>query len=93
MTSVFLKYAKLKDKIKVLTEQAKELEEEVFAEMKDQDKVKLPIGTFSISVRKKYEYPLNVEVAEKVAKELKKAAEKDGTAIATETKVLSYRSA
>lgn len=93
MRNLFLEYAELKDKIKILTEQAKALEPEVMEAMKDQDKVKMEIGTFSIGTRKKYKYPMNVEVAEKVAKELKKAAEEDGTAIATETKVLSYRSA
>jgi hypothetical protein len=93
MKNVFLEYAEIKEKIKSLTEQAKELEGELMEEMKEQKSLKLEYGTFSVVARKKWEYPMNVQVAEKVAKELKKAAEIDGTATATETKFITYKSA
>lgn len=90
--STFLKYAELKDKIKYLTAQAKELEPEVMAEMKDQEKVKLEIGTFYIATKKKWEYSDKVRETEMRVKVLKKKEEEEGTATFTESKVLNYKS-
>jgi len=90
---VFERYAAVKNKIKELTEEAKVIEGEVGAEMEKEDmkSLKSPIGTFSIILRKRWEYSPAVGLLEEKTKTLKKQEEKDGTAAATESTGLMFR--
>lgn len=88
MKNVFLEYAEVKDEIKSLTEQAKELEKEVIEEMKDQKKVTFEFGMFIVSSRKSWKY--TDETNEKI-KEMKKEEEENGKAVAKETNTLIYK--
>lgn len=89
----FQQYAKIKKQIKELTQQAKELEPELTESMLEAgaDKVKTEFGSFTIVVRKKYEYSDKVKELESSVKELKKVEEQSGIAEATESKSLMFR--
>lgn len=91
--SVFKNYADIKNKIKELTAQAKEIEKEVTSEMDKlgMEKINSNIGTFSFTKRKSWEYPEEVKLKEQEYKEIKKKSEEDGSAKATETKSLTFR--
>lgn len=91
--SIFKKYADIKQEIKRLTEEAKEIETSVASEMESvkADKVQSDFGTFYFTTRKKWTYPEYVNEAENTYKEVKKKAEETGEAKFEEIKNLSYR--
>jgi len=91
---LFKNYAYVKDQIKVLTAEAKELEPKVVEEMgKDElEEVKSDWGTFSFQTRDTYTYPEYVTKAEENFKELKKKAESNGDATSVAKKSLRFTS-
>lgn len=92
---LFEQYRDTKNKIAELEKLAAELAPQVLIEMQQAgiDKVKLEDGSgvFSTSSRKAWKYSKNVTDAEASLKELKTKEQSDGTAKATETKILTFR--
>lgn len=73
--------------------EAKEIQDEVVAEMaaEDIDKVESDFGTFYFTTRKTWKYPAYVLEAEKEYKAAKEKAETIGEATYTENKSLAFR--
>lgn len=91
---VFERYAQVKNQIKALETEAKEIADEVVAEMADAEVDTVTdeaIGSFYFTTRKSWEYPKYVQEAEEKYKELKEKAETIGEATYTESKSLAFR--
>lgn len=89
----FERYAEIKKAIKAMEAEAKEIQDEVVAEMATNQlkKVESDFGTFFFTARKSWQYPAYVTEAEAHYKELKEKAETIGEATYTETQSLSFR--
>lgn len=87
-------YALIKDQIKKLEEKAAEWAAYILEKMQAENAVSIssPYGTYFTQVRTSYKYPESIKKAELKVKELKKKAEEKGTATATVTTSLAFRS-
>lgn len=90
---IFERYAEIKNKIKSLTGEAKEIEKEVSVEMEKEDMKSLqsPIGTFSVVVRKSWIYSPAVGLLELDLKKRKKDEEESGDATFKESSGIMFR--
>lgn len=90
-------YAGLKQKIAILTAQAKELEPEVLGELHEEgvETAKFPFGTFSITHRTAWEYSDKFQDLKEQHDAIIKAAQtteqENGKATKVETEILTYR--
>lgn len=89
----FQEYAHIKNQIKDLTAEAKELEPQLREAMVEAgaDKVKTEFGSFIITNRKSWTYSDAVKEAEAKVKELKAKEEANGTAKAEEKESLMFK--
>lgn len=90
---VFSRYAEVKNQIKALEAEAKEIQDSVVSEMAaaDVDKVESDFGTFYFTSRKTWKYPAYVTKAEEEYQKAKEKAETIGEATYTENKSLAFR--
>ncbi len=89
---IFNDYANLKNQIKKLSIEVKEIEERVKKEMLDSEMkmVKLENGTLSLYKRKEYEYSDEVAKLNEQLKDLKAKEESEGIARVFEIETLRY---
>ena len=90
---IFKNYADIKNQIKELTEQAKQIEISVVEEMQKEEveEVKSDFGTFFFTKRKTWKYPKAITEAENNIKIAKKEAEENGDATFEEKQSLTFR--
>ena len=94
----FVKYAEIKNKIKSLTDEAKELESKVLKELAKENLAtyQTEFGTFSVTTRKTWKYSEKFEEMESTYKAMLKAAQtteqEKGIAKAEVVEGLTYRS-
>lgn len=89
--ALFEKYAELKRAEKDIEAQLVELNPKVVEAMGENEEVATDFGLFAIGHRRKWKYSAEVEAEEKKVKELKKEAERLGTADYEETNYLIFR--
>lgn len=89
---VYSEYAVVKAEMSVLEMKAKQLQKEIIKDMasKNQEKVLVPYGSFSIQKRKTWSYPDYVVEKELEVKALKAKAESTEEAIASVSESLRY---
>lgn len=87
------RYAEIKAQIKLLTDEAKELEPQVseLVSKEENEKLETDAGKFYFTTRKSWEYPSYVKEAETKFKEEKKKAEDNGDAKFEESKSLTFK--
>ena len=87
------RFFQLHQEIKRLEELKDKAQAHIVEAMKEDDvqTVQADYGTFSLGLRKTYEYSDKVKSAMEVVKEVKKREEEDGTAVAKETEYLAFR--
>lgn len=90
---LFREYATIKNKIKLLTEEAKSIETEVKGEMikEDVEQVKSDFGTFSIVSRKSWTYSPKVIELEASLKKIKEVEVEEGVATSKISTSLMFR--
>lgn len=85
-------YAEIKNEIKALEEKAKELNDEIFNSMVENnlEEVNFDEGKLSLTPRKTWAYPASIVEADAKLKTMKKEAEQVGTATYTTAYSLRY---
>jgi len=92
MTTHYEQYASIKAQIKALQVQAEKISEDILKDMREkgEKKVELPIGSFTITNRKSWTYPENVNKINEEYKTAKAIAESEGTATYIEEESLRF---
>lgn len=98
MKELFLQYAGLKARMSELEDQLEQMKPEIataIAQMNPLDKIVEVdgVGTFSLSAKRKYVYPISVVELEDKLKQAKKEAEAKGTATYTVTEYPLFKAA
>ena len=88
---LFNEYGRIKNQIKELEGQLEPMKEKILEQIGDrEDPVDVDCGTFTISKRRTYTYPKEIESLEKRLKEEKKIAERTGAATYVEARILKF---
>ena len=89
----YKRYAEIKNQIKELGQEARDIEESVLGDMTDKGlkQVKSDAGTFSLMKRTYWEYSGNINVLELKVKEAKKEEVESGKAESKESTSLMFR--
>lgn len=89
---LFTEYATIKLQIKELEEKLDPLKEKIVAQIGEcEDPIEIDEGTFTVSKRRKYIYPKEINDLEKKLKEEKVTAERIGSATYVENSVLMFK--
>ncbi len=92
MQNIYEDYAIIEAKIKTLKNIQDEMRVKILEEMvkKDEKKIETPVGSFSVSMRKTWEYPPEITKKEEDLKAAKAKAESVGTATFMEIPSLRF---
>jgi len=85
------RYAEIKNDIKRLEEEAKEIAPQILEEMGDVEEVSTDFGTFIVAKRRQYTYPETLVKAQEELDAAKEQAVQTGEAVYTEKPYLIFK--